>query len=165
MSHRPRITEESVLTRWMGMEIARINDSVVAVRKTPALLLTEENPGARTKGGGDYHFSRETLATLGERLNEETRKALKLPIIFFFDMDIRDSCYLTDEIAVQALQALGDLGEGRRLTKGRLWVARAIAYAIARKLPDRDPVRHGLAHHSGRHALREIGPSGERENW
>jgi uncharacterized protein (UPF0216 family) len=135
MTHRPRITEESVLTRWMGMEIARINDSVVAGQKTLASLLSEENPKAGTKGGGDHHFSRETLASLGERLNEETRKALKLPIIFFFDVDVRDSCYLTDETAVRALQALRDLGEGRRVTKGRLWVARAIAYAIAQKYP------------------------------
>lgn len=135
MTHRPRITEESVLTRWMGMEIARINDSVVAGRKTLASLLAEEEPRARTKGGGDHHFSRETLASLGSRLNEDTRKALKLPVIFFFDLDVRDSCYLTDWIAVQALQALGDLGEGRRLAKDRLWVARTIAYAIARKYP------------------------------
>jgi len=91
------------------MEIARINDSVVAGRKT--------------------------LASLGERLAEETRKALKLPVIFFFCMDVRDFCYLTDETAVQALQAPGDPGEGRRLTNGRLWVARAIAYAIAQKYP------------------------------
>jgi malic enzyme len=68
-------------------------------------------------------------------LTEQTRNALKLPIIFFFILDIRDSCSLTDEMAVQALQALGVLGEGRRLTDGRLWVARAIAYAIARKYP------------------------------
>jgi uncharacterized protein (UPF0216 family) len=135
MTHRPRITEESVLTRWMGMEIARINDGVVAGRKTLPSLLAEENPQGRTKGGGEYHFSRETLAVLGERLDEETRKVLKLPVIFFFNVDVRDSCYLTDEIAVKALQVLGDLGEGRRLTNGRLWVARAIAYAIARKYP------------------------------
>jgi uncharacterized protein (UPF0216 family) len=135
MTRRPRITEESVLTRWMGMEIARINDSVVAGQKTLASLLSEENPIARTKGGGEYHFSRETLAFLGERLDEGTRKALKLPIIFFFDVDVRDSCYLTEETAVRALQALGDLGEGRRITKGRLWVARAIAYAITQKYP------------------------------
>jgi len=64
MTRRPRITEESVLTRWMGMEIARINDSVVAGRKTLALLLAEKNPKAKTKGGGEYHFSRETLAAL-----------------------------------------------------------------------------------------------------
>ena len=135
MTHRPRITEESVLTRWMGMEIARINDGVVAGRKTLTSLLAEEDPTAQTKAGGEYHFSRETLAALGERLNEETRKSLKLPVIFFFSMDVRDSCYLTDEIAVKAFQALGDLGEGRRLTNGRLWVARAITYAIARKYP------------------------------
>ena len=135
MTHRPRITEESVLTRWMGMEIARINESVVAGQKTLASLLSEENPIVRTKGGGDYNFSRETLASLGERLDKETLKALKLPIIFFFDTDVRDSCYLADETAVRALQALNDLGEGRRIAKGRLWVARAIAYAIARKYP------------------------------
>lgn len=135
MTYRPRITEETVLTRWMGMEIARINDSVVAGRKTLALLLTAENPRARTKGGGDYHFSREALAPLGAGLTEQTRNAPKLPIIFFFILDIRDSCYLIDETAVKALQDLGDLGFGRRLTNGRLWVARAIAYAIARKYP------------------------------
>ena len=135
MTRRPRITEDSVLTRWMGMEIARINDGVVAGRKTLSALLVEENPTARTKGGGEYHFRRETLTTLGERLDEGTREALKLPVIFFFSMDVRDSCYLTDGIAVKALQALGDLGEGRRLTNRRLWVARAIAYAIARKYP------------------------------
>ena len=135
MTSRPRITEEPVLTRWMGMEIARINDSVVAGRKTLATLLAVESPGARTKGGGEYSFGRETLATLGERLDEEIRKALKLPIIFFFDADVKDSVYLTDGVAVRALRALGELGEGRSLRDGRLWVARAIAYAIARKYP------------------------------
>ena len=120
----------------MGIEIARINDSVVAGHKTLALLLAEENPTARTKGGGEYHFSRETIASLGERLRDEIRKALKLPILFFFNVDVRDNCYLTDAVTVQALQALGDLGEGRRLTNGRLTVARPIAYAIAQKYPN-----------------------------
>jgi len=118
----------------MGIEIARINDSVVAGRRTLALLLAEENPTARTKGGGEYYFGRETLASLGERLRDEIRKALKLPIIFF-SIDIRDNFHLADVVAVQALQALGDLGEGRRLTNGGLWVARPIAYAIAQKYP------------------------------
>jgi len=124
-----------VLTRWMGMEIARIHDSVVGGRKTLASLLAEGSPQGRTKGGGEYHFSRETLATLAGRLPEEIKGTLKLPILFFFDMDVRDSCYLRDETAVEALRLLGDLGEGRRVTEGRLWVARAIAYDISRKYP------------------------------
>jgi uncharacterized protein (UPF0216 family) len=135
MTHRPRIAEESVLTRWMGMELARMHDGVVAERKTLASLMAGESPAARTKGGGVHHFNRDTLASLGGLLGEETRKALKLPILFFFSVDVRDSCYLADEAAVEALRALGDLGEGRRLTGGRLWVSRAIAYAIARRYP------------------------------
>jgi uncharacterized protein (UPF0216 family) len=135
MTHRPRITEESVLTRWLGMEVARINDSIVAGRRSLADLLAEEDPKAVTRGGGEYHFSRETLATLAGRLPEGTRRTLKLPLLFFSDMDVRDSCYLTDETAVEALRALGDLGEGRRVTGGRLWIARAIAFSIARKYP------------------------------
>jgi uncharacterized protein (UPF0216 family) len=135
MTHRPRITEESVLSRWMGMEIARINDGIVAGRRSLADLLAEEDPKAVTRGGGEYHFSRETLATLAGRLPEGTRRTLMLPLLFFSDMDVRDSCYLTDETAVEALRALGDLGEGRRVTGGRLWIARAIAFSIARKYP------------------------------
>jgi uncharacterized protein (UPF0216 family) len=135
MTHRPRITEESVLTRWMGMEIARINDGIVAGRRALADLLNEEDPKALTRGGGEYHFSRDTLATLACRLPPETRAALQLPIIFSFNMDVRDSCYLADGTAVEALRSLGDLGEGRRLSEGRLWVSRAIAYDIARKYP------------------------------
>jgi uncharacterized protein (UPF0216 family) len=135
MTHRPRITEESVLTRWLGMEVARINDSIVAGRRSLADLLAEEDPKAVTRGGGEYHFSRETLATLAGRLPEGTRRTLKLPLLFFSDVDVRDSCYLTDETAVEALRALGDLGEGRRVTGGRLWIARAIAFSIARKYP------------------------------
>jgi len=135
MTHRPRITEESVLTRWMGMEIARINDSIVVGRRSLSELLSEEDPKAVTRGGGEYHFSRETLAALEGRLPEEIRGALKLPILFFFDVDVRDSCFLADGTAVEALRALGDLGEGRKVTGGRLWVARAIAFAIARKYP------------------------------
>jgi uncharacterized protein (UPF0216 family) len=119
----------------MGMEIARINDSVVAGRKSLASLLSEEDPMAVTRGGGEYHFSRETLAVLASELPAGIRAGLKLPILFFLDMDVRDSCYLADETAVEALRALGELGEGRKVTGGRLWVARAIAYAIARKYP------------------------------
>ncbi len=135
MTHRPRITEESVLTRWMGMEIARINDSIVAGRRSLAALLSEEDPKAVTRGGGEYHFSRETLAALASRLPGEIQADLKLPILFFLDMDVRDSVYLADETAVEALRALGDLGEGRKATGVRLWVARALAYAIARSYP------------------------------
>jgi uncharacterized protein (UPF0216 family) len=135
MTHRPRITEESVLTRWLGMEIARINEGIVSERKTLASLLFDEKPASRTKAGGEYRFDPEILAALGDKLPGDIRQALKLPILFFFNPDIRDSCYLSDEAAVRALVVLGEIGEGRRLAEGRLWVSRAIAFAIARRYP------------------------------
>ena len=33
MTHPPRITDESVLARWMSMEIGKINEGVVQDRK------------------------------------------------------------------------------------------------------------------------------------
>jgi uncharacterized protein (UPF0216 family) len=135
MTRRPRITEESVLTRWLGIEMARMNDGVAAERRPLASLLSEENPGAITRGGGEHRFSRGTLSAVAGRLPGEIREALRLPILFYFDGNVRDSCYLADETAVEALRTLGELGEGRRLTKGRLWISRAIAYAIARNYP------------------------------
>ena len=120
MNHRPRITEESVFTRWMGLEIAKINDGIVVERKLLAALLAEESPRARTKGGGECHFDATVLAGLGERLPAELRASLKLPILFVFDMDVPGSCYLTDETAVRVLQALGELGERRGLSGGKL---------------------------------------------
>ena len=135
MTRIPRITEESVLTRWMGMEVARINEGLVAERKTLASLLDEESPSAGTRGGGVHRFDREVLALLGGRLPEGIRTALRLPIVFFFDVDVRDSCYLADEAGVEALKSLGELGEGRKSSGGKLWVSRAIAFAIARRYP------------------------------
>jgi len=135
MTDRARITDETVLARWMGLEIARMNEGVVEGRKTLTSLLTEERPAARTRGGAEYLFDRNALSRLGGGLADDLRKVLKIPILFYVTMDVRDSCYLDDEVAVRALQSLGELGEGRHLTDGRLWVSRAIAYAIARRFP------------------------------
>ena len=49
MTHPPRITDESVLARWMSMEIGKINEGVVRDRKPLSLLLDEENPSCNHK--------------------------------------------------------------------------------------------------------------------
>ena len=154
-----------MLTRWMGREISRIHDSVVAGRKTLASLLAEENPTAMTRGGGEYHFSRETPASLGERLDEGTREALKLPVIFFFNIDVRDSCYLTDKIAVQALQALGRSRGGEKAHERQALARPGDCLCRRPEVPDRDPVRHGLVFRTGQGCSQGGGPSGERKKW
>jgi uncharacterized protein (UPF0216 family) len=135
MTHPPRITDESVLTRWMTIEIGKINEGIVRERKSLAVLLEENTPSATTKKGEPYYFKKEVIALLGMRLPVEMLTRLKLPILFFLTPDIPDSCLCTDETGIRALQVLGEISGLRILHEGKCWVARAIAYAIMRKYP------------------------------
>ncbi|MDD1645619.1 MAG: DUF61 family protein [Methanomicrobiales archaeon] len=135
MDHRPRITEEPVLSRWMSLEMGRINQGIVEVRKTLAELLREESPASVTKGGKEYRFRREILVGMGKRLPEPLHRRLRIPLLFRFDPDVADSCLLTDPAAVEALKELGEIGPLRQLHDGRLWVGRAIVYSLIRKYP------------------------------
>ncbi|MDD1653115.1 MAG: DUF61 family protein [Methanomicrobiales archaeon] len=135
MDYRPRITEESVLSRWMSLDMGRINQGIVEVRKTLAELLREENPASVTKEGKEYRFRREILVELGRKLPEPIHRRLRLPVLFRFDPDVADSCLLTDPAAVEALKELGEIGSLRQIRDGRLWMGRAIVYSLIRKYP------------------------------
>ncbi|WP_235809557.1 DUF61 family protein [Methanofollis ethanolicus] len=135
MAYRPNIDDESVLRRWMGIEAGRINDALVAERKTLARLLDEKVPSSTTKGGKEYAFDREVIRTLGDRLPPEMHDRLWLPIVFSFSPEVRDSFYLRDGTALLALKTLGELGAMREFHEGRLWVSNAIVYAMMSKYP------------------------------
>jgi hypothetical protein len=52
MTCRPGITDEDVLKRWMGIEITKMNEGIVADHKTLFRLLREDVLSAMTKKGG-----------------------------------------------------------------------------------------------------------------
>jgi uncharacterized protein (UPF0216 family) len=135
MPDRPSFTDESVMLRWMHLELQRINASVVVERKTLTALHKEDSPSAKTRGGKEHRFNRDALDTLWLQTPLDLRDQLRLPILFYFDMDVRDSCYLTDEVAVRVLQALGEISLLRTPLKGRVWVSRPIVYSMMRKYP------------------------------
>jgi uncharacterized protein (UPF0216 family) len=135
MTHPPRITDESVLSRWMGMELRKMNEGTVRERKTLAALLCEECPSAETKKGDPYFFDRDVLEELEKTLPAPLRIRLRLPVLFFLTPDVPDSCSCSDETAFLALQELGEISTLRTLEKGKFWVARAIVYAMVRKYP------------------------------
>ena len=135
VTSRPPVSDESVLLRWMALEMGKINDGVVARRRRLSELLSEDNPSSVTRNGSEFAFDREVIRTLGENLPPRLHPRLKLPVIFFFDSTVPDSCLLTDEVALEALQILGELSRFREFTGGKLWVGRAIVYAIIRKYP------------------------------
>jgi uncharacterized protein (UPF0216 family) len=135
MAPRSDLSDESVLKKWMAIEMGRINDGIVAERRRLSDLLREKNPTAVTRKGKEYAFDRSTLRLLEQRLPEKLRSRLSLPIIFYFDSQVADSCLLTDEAALEAFQILGELSDLRTMIGGRLWVGRAIVYAMMRKYP------------------------------
>jgi uncharacterized protein (UPF0216 family) len=135
MPNRPSITDESVMMRWMQLEMGKINAAIVIERKTLNALCKEENPSAKTKGGKEHMFDRNILRTLQKNVPSDIHDSLKIPILFYFDMEVPDSCYLADESAARALQALGEISLLRTPRKGKIWVSRAIVYAIMRKYP------------------------------
>jgi uncharacterized protein (UPF0216 family) len=131
----PDFSDESVLRKWMAIEMGRINDGVVVERPRLITLIPLDRPLAFTRNGKEYRFDRETIRRLDEKLPPDLEEALKVPIIFYFDSTVADSCFLTDGVALEALQVLGELSRMRTMNEGKLWVGRAIVYSLMRKYP------------------------------
>lgn len=135
MSGRYPIADDSILTKWMRLEMGKLNDGIVSERKSLSKLLTEERPVSRTKAGKEHVFDISELKELSERFPPDLHDKLKLPVIFFSDTRVPDSCYLNDPNALSALQILGELSEMRQMQQGRMWVGKSIAYSIMKKYP------------------------------
>jgi len=75
------------------------------------------------------------LAQLDRDLPANLQEKLLIPILFQTDMNVPGSVVLTDPIALQALQALGELSCQRSMREGKIWIARPIAYALSAKYP------------------------------
>ncbi|MBC7086133.1 MAG: DUF61 family protein [Methanomethylovorans sp.] len=133
MENRRYQSEDSIFMRWMRTEINKMNNAIVAERKNLSQLLQEDKPSAKTKGGSDHFFEKATLRSIGEKVPEDMHSKLKLPILFFFDHQVPDSCYLNDVYAAQVLQIMGEISRLRMMEKGRLWVGKSIAYSIMKK--------------------------------
>ncbi len=135
MTFGPPVSDESVLMRWMALEMGKINDGVVADRRRLSDLVRELHPASVTRGGREYAFDRTPIRVLWERLPKPLRYRLKLPILFYlFYTSLY--CYLCavarEVVWFQAGGVLWDLWD---LLGGRLWVGRAIVFAIMGRYP------------------------------
>ena len=129
------LSDESVLRKWMAIEMGRINNGVVAERPRLLTLITSDRPRSVTRGGKEYCYDRDTIYLLDEKLPPGLKAALKVPILFYFDSNVADSCFLTDGVALECLKVLGELSRMRTMNQGKLWVGRAIVYSLMRKYP------------------------------
>ncbi len=109
MPDRPFFSDESILMRWMNLEISKINRGVVAERKLLNDLVDMERPEIPTKGGGTYHFKKDTLVMLRTRLPQSLSGRLRLPVLCYFDSSVGDSCFITDDQGVDMLKELKEI--------------------------------------------------------
>ncbi|OPX62531.1 MULTISPECIES: DUF61 family protein [unclassified Methanoregula] len=135
MTYAPRITDESVLQRWIGIEVKKMNQGIVKERKRLAALLAEETPQSVTKGDEPYYFDRAVLDVLAKGLPEDLHRRLRLPVFFYASPDTPDSCSCPDDAALEALQKLGEVSTLRTMQGDRFWVSKPIAYALLQKYP------------------------------
>ena len=135
MTHAPRITDESVLQRWIGIEVKKMNQGIVRERKRLSVLLEEETPQSVTKGDEPYYFDRAVLDVLAKALPEDLHRRLRLPVFFYASPDTPDSCSCPDEAALVAFQALGEVSNLRTMQGDRFWVSRPIVFALLKKYP------------------------------
>jgi uncharacterized protein (UPF0216 family) len=135
MTSPPRITDESVLTRWMGLEVAKMNEGLVTQRRPLYVLLAEKEPVSVTKKGDTYHFDPSVIRALGSALPEDLQRKIRLPVLFYISPDTPGSCSCPDEAALAALPVLGEVSTLRTFTGDRFWVSRPIVYSIMMKYP------------------------------
>jgi uncharacterized protein (UPF0216 family) len=129
------LKETGSLEKWISLEFRKLNASLVRRQPTLFELLEMEHPKAETHDGEEYTFDKKTLKELSQALPEKFHGKLKLPIFFFNDTRVPDSCYIIDDIAAEALTAIGELNPLYRFRKKKLWIGKPIAYEIGNKYP------------------------------
>lgn len=135
MSGRSSIGSESTFFKWMRVKMGKINKGIVSQRKSLSQLLSEELPQSETKAGEEYFFEKDVLIAISEEISEDIQNRMRLPIIFFSDNRVPDSCYINDEYAFKTLQILGEISKMRRMQQGKMWLGKSIAYSIIKKYP------------------------------
>lgn len=85
------VPDESVLRRWLQLEIGRINEGMVTERKRLSVLLREESPRTITRNDEVYRFDPGVVRVLGDALPRELHARLRLPIQFRQRIDVPDS--------------------------------------------------------------------------
>ncbi len=129
------LNNERAFEKWLKFEYHNINKNLVIQKVSIADLLEMENPKVLTKEGEEYTFNIASLQKLGKAIPAYYHRQLKLPITFYKDLRVKDSCFITDDIAIKALQQSNDLDQLYRPKDDKVWLSRPLAHEIANKYP------------------------------
>jgi len=129
------LNNEGAMEKWLKVEFHNINKNIVKKQVTVAELLNMDKPKTETRSGEVYLFDFEALSDFSSMVPILYHRRLRLPIYFYKDLRVKDSCFLTDEVAGLALQKTKDLDSVYKFNEGKLWLSRPLAWEISRKYP------------------------------
>jgi uncharacterized protein (UPF0216 family) len=129
------LESESAMERWLKFEFHNLNKNIVKNQVRLSDLIKMEKPKTETRDGNEYLFDNLALKKFSEDIPLIYHNQLRLPIFFYKDLRVKDSCFLIDEIAVSVLKHTNDLEFCYKFTDGKLWLSRPIAFDITRKYP------------------------------
>ena len=129
------LDRESAMERWLKFEFQNINKNIVKRQVSLAELLKMVTPKTETKDGVEYIFDPDSLNKFSLGIPQFYHGQLMLPIYFYSDLSVKGSCFISDEVAVKALHYTKDLEPGYQIQDGRLWLAKPIAFDLAKKYP------------------------------
>jgi uncharacterized protein (UPF0216 family) len=124
---------EGSLRKLMEIEYRNINAGMVPRGRKLKDLLREDAPACTAKDGSSYRFDKRNLHDFAEKLTEDEREKLMLPMTLTFTLSLSDSCYLTDETASAVLRRLEGFGSAYRCRDGKMWMPASLGMHLIRK--------------------------------
>ena len=112
------------MRRWLALEYSTLNSALVTKRKTLSELLDMDEPKIITRNEKEHRFDVNTLFRIADVLSNEQKSKLKIPITFHSDVNVEDSLYIDDELAVLVLMNLDLLQIRRKRETSVQWCRR-----------------------------------------
>lgn len=119
-------------SRWVGLELGRLNAGLVTEKKSLARLLEEPEPACRTRDGELHPFEPQALARFAAVLTEDEAAALRLPLTLLVLGD-SDEVRLTDELGAKALKTIEKFDRAFPFRDGRMSLPHSLAVDLVRR--------------------------------
>ena len=121
------------MKKWLEHEMSTVHKGMVTRRRTLESILKMDDPHCMTREGERHAFDVEILDNLAGAVPEEKQSLLKLPMTLFFDLKVENQCYISDEVAADAIRVIEGYGEIYPFRDGKMWLPYSIGMELIRK--------------------------------
>ncbi len=125
--------EARVLKKWLEHEMSTVHKGMVTRRRSLESILKMEDPHCLTREGQRHAFDSEVLADLADATPKEKHSMLMLPMTLYIDLNVENQCYISDEVAAEALREIEGYGKVYPFRDGRMWLPYSIGMELIRK--------------------------------